>query len=392
MQNCKDTKFKNLAPLILKPLASVLSQAKVDESEERIALASVYVGMLSFHLLIPSSPLDPGMKLAAKVAEWSSYLHSLGSELVAIIMESGLSTGNFYPDTPAVVTLTKEADYATSKQIKQDKKRVERPQDIPPFHQLFREVQHFSKTIGNVGNILNLLNSFCEEKVDQKHSSFQAMEINWQSSASAFFKKIVLAYACYEDVTSPFLAALGMIQNGIRNYAHCKLANDDRMRSVVLTVQDNLLQYPNVSNCKMIEMKSVSFISDAFDCHNMKQADEQQGGEKMVKKCKFSFLMASLSHLFLLKSANLLKHETWVKYSSWLFGSISKAWNLASEKQVLDESEEERNERQYREHVPDHGKEFAKIFESAENPDEDLSEDATDRDDDAIVDNVSISD
>ena len=126
IQNCKNEKFKSLSSTILKPLASALLHADGCKSEEAIALASVFVGLISFHLLIPSSPLDPGMKPAAKVLEWNSYLENLNSRLVATRMESGLSDGNFYPSTHTISALLKEASHANEKMKKQDKKRVEK--------------------------------------------------------------------------------------------------------------------------------------------------------------------------------------------------------------------------------------------------------------------------
>jgi midasin (ATPase involved in ribosome maturation) len=400
IQNCKDKRFKTLAPFILKPLASALQEAKTDNSEEAIALASVYIGILSFHLLIPSSPLDPGMKPAAKVAEWNSYLQTLSSRLVAIRMESGLSTGNFYPSTQNATALLEEATFATNKQSRQEKKRVTRPPDVLPFHQLFREVQHFSKTIANVQNILGLLNSFSEEENNQTHTASIAKEINWQSSASAFFNKVASNYTSYEDVTSPFLAALGMMQNGIRSYVQCKYTANESTKLLVLDIQDNLLQYPNISFNDRIDNKNISHISDAFDSHDMIDSHEVQI-QKLGKRCKFSYLMASLSHLVLLKTANIPKEDDWIKLSSLLFGSMARAWDLAGEQSMdeepgREESEEERNEREYRDHFPDHRKDFTKIIEATEvaasGQYEDVSEDEEESNDDIIVDNVSISD
>ena len=398
IQNCDNQKFKSLSLSILKPLASALLRADGGKCEEAMALASVLVGLISFHLLIPSSPLDPGMKPAAKVIEWNSYLESLNSRLVAIRMESGLSDGNFYPNTHTICTLLEEASHANEKMNKQDKKKVNRPLDIPMFHQLFREIQHFSKTIANVQNVLDLINSFSEENVN---SNRFASEMNWQCSASSFFNKIVSRYACYDDVTSPFLAALGIMQNGLRNYACYKLKREELSNFHVLALQDSLLKYPNISHHDSINMKSIGYISAALEVHDLALSEITQL-KKIGNRSKFSCLMATLSHLTLMKSANIVKQVDIIKISSWLLGSISRAWDLAGENHgsgntgssSQEESEEERNEREFREQFPDHGKDFTKIIEKTEAvaAGEDIEEDDAEIDSGFVVNNVSISD
>ena len=155
-----------LLSLICVPLASTFCKAKLERSRELFELALIYVGLLSFHLLIPPTPLDPGVKPAAKVKEWESHLLGVSSNLISTRMESGLNNGNFYPNSPAISSLLNEASFCQNKMKTQIKKRVGRPKNVPTFRQLFNEVQHFANTIASVQNVLNMINSIsCQDQI-----------------------------------------------------------------------------------------------------------------------------------------------------------------------------------------------------------------------------------
>jgi len=370
LQKCKDKKFSGIATKTLKPLTSILCGDDSD-SDETIALASVYVGIIAFHLLMPASPLDPGVKPAAKISEWNSYLQHLSSTLVALRMHSGLSTGNFYPETPEVATLLQQANHASRKRDGQEKKRVERPSNSPPFHELYREVQHFANTISSIDNVLKLIDSIRHGTSSDIQSSCQAMEINWQSSVSAFSTKLLSNYACYEDVITPCLAALGIMQNGIRSFAHSRLNCKESMMGAVLAIQNNMMQYPNIAYHNFIDPNSISNISSAFDAHAMNHTD-QAHIQKLGKRCKISYFLAGICQLALLKSGNIYNENELIRIASLLFGSISRAWDSDCSKTITEtsnenETQDEREERQFREQFPDHGKDFAKIIETTEN-------------------------
>ena len=395
---CTNEKFKSVAPLVLNQFVAALREAKQKTSDEAIALLSIYVGLISFHLLIPSSPLDPGTKPAAKVLEWESHIQNLSSRLISIRMESGLSNGDFYPMTQTVVTLLEEATHAKKKMINQDKKMVKRPLNVPTFRQLYRETLHFSKTIASIQSVDGLVNALSSQSIiDSKHFS---AENNWQCSASAFFNKIIANYGCYEDVTHPFLASLGMIQQGLRNYSYHKLQIRNLSNYGILKIQDILLKYPNTSYDEEISFKAIGIISAAFESHHLMRIDEAQM-KKIAKKTMYSFLMATLSHLIIMKSAYIVNQFDSIRSAAWLFGSISRAWASAAEKNAIDintstkeESEEEKNERELREQFPDHGKAFNKIIETveAEAAGEEIDYDDTIESDGLVVDNVSITD
>ena len=77
-----------------------------NESEEgsfpwkrHLARARVYLGLLRLNLLVPSSPIDPGRKPAAKAEELGWFLKEIGSNLLSHSLHFGLSYGDFAPDS-----------------------------------------------------------------------------------------------------------------------------------------------------------------------------------------------------------------------------------------------------------------------------------------------------
>ena len=372
LESCRNKKFQSLARLALKPLGSIMKNKAKQQCEESMAIASIFVGLLSFHLLIPSSTLDPGTKPAAKAEELGSYLQMLSSKLVSLRLMSGFNSGDFYPNTSDVFTLVEEADRVYNKKSRQDKKRVERPQNAPEFHQLVQETIHFANTIASCDNVLRLLNSISNQNNESRETIIE-MELNWQSSSLSFVQKVTSIFACYEDVTSPFLAALGMLQTGIRSLSYQKLVLPER-NSSISKAQEYLLQYPNSSLHDSISKSTISSISDAFDFDVQESSSDHDKFQlvKLGKRSKFSFLLATISHLVLLKAVNCVDRKTWTKKSSWLFHLIARAWELAGDKASLknddspDETEDEKNKRQFREQFPDHRKEFSKLIEVTE--------------------------
>ena len=115
INSCKSKKFQSIASRTLKPIASIMADEAKHVCEASMALVSVYVGLISFHLLIPTSPLDPGTKPAAKATELGAYIKILSSKLVAVRAQPGLSNGNFDPDNMKVTTLIEESNQVSSK-------------------------------------------------------------------------------------------------------------------------------------------------------------------------------------------------------------------------------------------------------------------------------------
>lgn len=370
LNNCKHKLFVRLAINIFPSLLTVMSKLEDDcNNDDAFYEAMIYVGLIRFHLSIPCSPMDPGQKPGAKVSEWDYYLQELGSKFVAIRIENGLETGNFEPNNPSILDLTDALTIAESKRSRQQKKKVERPSNSPPFFDFFKEVHHFAKTVANTDNVLGLMKSICSDEEGAEFESNRQKEVNWQSSAVAFQTQVTRKYACYEDVTSPFLAALGIIQDSLRCLIHQKAKQKVPFNKQVMEFQDQLLSYPNVKLGVSFKVDILQDISKLFQCI-ARGFEETSTVTKMEKNSQLSTLLALLTNICILKKKSLVDNENILKLSSWIFKSLADAWNLSNSGDLLsdpdDETDDEKKEREYREQFPDHAKEFNKIIESVE--------------------------
>ena len=369
IQSCKHGRFVKLAAKVLPSLLASIE--KMDQSSSRfgLALASVYVGILRFHLTLPASPLDPGKKPAAKVAQWNHHLQYLGSKLVTMRMESGLITGNFEPDNDEVTIVMDTLSHGHKKRTNEEKKCVERPADIPPFYDLFKEVHHFASTVASADNILGLLQTIQDDNGAEVESTKKQKEVNWQASTAAFCNQMTIKYSSYEDVTSPFLAALGMIRNGLRCILHHNTTAEVAPNVATMILQDRLMQYPNVKLSRDFHVNDLHEISRAFGAV-AEVNQEVFHTKKMEKNGQLSYLLSTLSNLSILKDRHAIDDNKFMEITSYIFRSIADAWNASKSESSTtdedDETEEERMERQFREQFPDHAKEFNKIVEAIE--------------------------
>jgi AAA ATPase containing von Willebrand factor type A (vWA) domain len=369
VEQCKHQTFLRLATQILVPFINVYRRlSQIHSSSENIGkdlpLAEVYLGILRFHLLIPSSPLDPGKKPGAKVKQWDSYVQELCSRLLAIRMEYGLSTGNFEPNTADAHNTLRTLDYCQRKRSIQERKRVERPSTVSPFFELFREVKHFADTIASVDNILLLLHGICAQKEGKDSSPCAQKEITWQSSAVAFTERILDKYACYEDVTEPFLAALGMIQKGLRALLNGKGTNKSSPTSALLLVQDQLLKYPNVEASLTCDPKWLNHLRVSF--HDA-STSVQEGSDliKMGKSTQLSILLSNLANTCILRERRGLTDIKFMRITSSIFEAFVDAWN--SDRSILNNSSDtDPSTIEDSEQFPDHASEFHRMFEDLE--------------------------
>ena len=369
IQFCKHRKFTSLVSTVMPPLFDSMRNIDNSSSNFSVALASVFIGIFRFHLTLPASPLDPGKKPAAKVAQWNSQIQYLGSTLVGMRMESGLVTGNFEPDNDDVTSVMDDLAHGHKKLAREKKKCVERPSDIPLFYDLFKDVHHFASTVASVDSILELVRTLQDDQRSESDSTKKQKEVNWQASAVAFCNQMISKYAYYEDVTSPFLAALGMIRNGLRCIFHHSFMGEASSFVKVTKLQDKLLRYPNVQISADFDSKNLQEISASFEAV-AKVNNEALHTDKMEKTSQLSYILSTLSNLCILKHRGAIDEKKCMEIASYIFQSMANAWKAsgsgANVTDTEDETEEERLERQFREQFPDHAREFNKIIEAVE--------------------------
>eukprot|EP00563_Minutocellus_polymorphus_P011097 CAMPEP_0181061420 /NCGR_PEP_ID=MMETSP1070-20121207/22512_1 /TAXON_ID=265543 /ORGANISM="Minutocellus polymorphus, Strain NH13" /LENGTH=5087 /DNA_ID=CAMNT_0023141375 /DNA_START=277 /DNA_END=15540 /DNA_ORIENTATION=+ len=390
VNSCRNEPFRTLLQKVALPLIVTVRKLRCNRDvdggpprQEQFALAWLYLGLLRLHLLVPTSPLDPARKPAAKMSQLDLYLESLASQLTVRKLDSGLESGDFAPSSPEALSLLEKAEKASAKRANQAKKRVERPGDAPPFAHLFQETRHFAKTTANIDRVLSL-----SQLIQTDTEKGASLETNWQSNGSAFIARISSFFSAYEDVTLPLIAAVNMLQQGLRQlvYSQSKVEEDFSVEGRVVALSDRLLRYPMGDIFNPVVMGGdVDLVSKAMGNLRSTSTDELGARQKGSVKTQLSVLMASLArtaaaavefqHRYGARDAlsNHVARET--------MSAIVTAWQRmdsntesVSDQQPKDdkhiygatESDEEKTERLFREQFPDHGKEFNTILEAVE--------------------------
>ena len=371
LNKCNHRVFQALLSKVILPLFTILNEVKSKKSDEDIALAMAYIGLLRFHIFAPATSMDPGRRPAAKVKQLDAYQLYLSSNLAAKRMEFGLSTGCFAPSDSESCAMLQECSRVHKKCLNQMKKQVERSPNAPPFLQLFREVQHFAKTVAKIDIVISLLECIRSVKSDNNNnivSSAWEKELNWQSSASAFCSRISSHYAYYEDVTIPFLAAIRNLQDGIRCFAQFFLGKNSKLDDELLHIQDGLIQFPMGNTFEKFDPKSLDHIFNGVTNSNIVSSD------RAAKQCQLLYLFSILSRMNIQVSSKGSIDPYFIQNASFIFHSIVKAWYHSEEQVEIKSSEkitdEESEECAFREQFPDHGKEFRQIIEEIEMNDE----------------------
>jgi hypothetical protein len=350
-----------------------------------LAQAWIYIGLLRLHLLVPSSPIDPGRKPAAKVEQLNFLTRDIDSNILSISLHNGLSDGDFGVNTPASQFLCNQKSIYYKKKARQEKKIIQRPPNSPPFYDLYREIHHFCKTF-SVKKVTNMI-SLIETATD---SSFRSQENNLQCSAAAFCNRLSTVYFMYEDVTIPCTNEIQTIQRGLRELsllrahtAHSKL---------ILDTQNLLLKYPCIDNHNPSLLIEDSLVKSFEELQLQFDLTERNGARSEIDKIVRSFHIASLFRLHLYASLN----KTYSGLSNTDFQSAISSLSLIASSSMIDtdqkshrdnktkeETEAEREERELREYFPDHGAEFQRIltrFEESEDDHEDGYSNDTERD------------
>lgn len=105
-----------------------------------------------------------------------------------------------------------------------EREAIERPQDRPSFHALFRDVHAFCKGIGNASRITDLAESLYGFVVPDgtdaggvERTGVLREEAVWQGAAGAFVGRLREEYEdAYVDVVTGICDAVGVIRAGIR--------------------------------------------------------------------------------------------------------------------------------------------------------------------------------
>ena len=385
-KHCKNKSLQSHVSMLVIPLIENIQA--INESEEgsvnqkrHVDLSWVYLGLLRLNLLVPSSPIDPGRKPAAKVEQLDWFLNEVGSSLLSYSLHYGLSYGDFAPESPSTEQLNDLFEYTSKKRANQEKKIIERPDNAPPFHDLFREIHHFCKTVANPNSVVSLVETIEKDGADS--SSFRAQEINWQCSATSFCTRLSTVYSMYEDITIPCANEIRAIQRGLRGLALNQAVS--HQTSMLVNTQDKLLTYP--------------FGNNRFSLHLTKESYSQvmkelllrfgAGGGSRKQDTVIIHRSIQLAALMRVQVNQMMSHHEHVSGDNLsevnsLFSSLAQLPDVTPEDEKASPNikppltEEDKEEKEFREYFPDHGAEFNRIVESSLNDDDDLNEEEGD--------------
>lgn len=383
LQNCHQKSLRDHFDKLLKPLVETLRMANnTNESalhkKRLIGKAWIYIGLLRLHLLIPSSPIDPGKKPAAKVNQLNWLLKSIRSNLLSYRLHFGLSCGDFIPDSPMTRQLLLQSKHTSMKRDNQEKKIIERPTNSPHFSELFSEVHQFCKTTASVTNVLSLLASI---ENNSSEFNFRSQEVNWQCSASSFCCRLSTCYSMYEDITIPIANEIRSIQRGLRELA---LANNTQSKKYIEIViaQDKLLEFPFKHNVFLHPIvKDCSFRNIMQDLMLQFDANKACVVERNTDLCYQSYLLASLVRLQIqlqLHRKSKFSKKVLNKINSLFLellnsSGIDSRWDSRTVPQEgPDNKETDHDEKVFQEFFPNHGAEFERLATS--NDDDDLQD------------------
>jgi midasin (ATPase involved in ribosome maturation) len=360
------------------PLVQALQALEASEEgglswRRHLAHAWIHIGLLRLHLLIPSSPIDPGRKPAEKVEQLNWFLDDVTSKLSSYSLHFGMTCGDFAPDTAATKQLFTFAEHASKKKGGQQKKIIERPSNSPPFQELFREIHHFCRTVASTNNVLSLADAI------ENQSNSRSQEINWQYSAAAFSDRLSSVYSMYEDITIPCLIEIRSIQRGLRELA---LNYDVSSKAgAIVEMQDALLTYPIVNTSFSHHLTNQSY-SDV-----VKELSHRFGIDGCAKQDVGAILrsleLATLMRLQLgskTNRQNKLHGETLDQVNS-MFASLAQSAGIENVSTSIADKDanEDQEEKELREYFPDHGAEFQRIIARLE---EDEDGDESDEEED----------
>ena len=331
------------------------------------ARAWIYLGLIRLQLLVPSAPIDPGQKPAIKVDELDWFLQDIRTNLLSYSLHYGLSRGDFAPDVESTKRLFALLDSTSKKRLNQEKKIIERPLLAPPYHDLFREIHHFCKTVVSPSIVQGLIDSI---ENDCGESRFRSYEVNWQCSANTFCTRLTAVYSMYEDITIPCINEIRAVQRGLRELGLAYQEECPQAR-LLAKAQDELLMYPlgNIRvACRLTEECYSTFLNDLLERSGL---DAEKGKKHDTIVIHRSIQLATLTRLQIAQMTNChsevsggILHEV-----NSLFSSLAQLPEtveydgLSGSNREFNESEKE--EKVFRELFPDHGAEFERIVASS---------------------------
>ena len=376
LQECKNLCFREIFEQLFVPVLK-LTHSPSGLNEGTCALSYVYLGLFQLKMLLPSTPLDPARKPAAKVLQLNRELKDLGSQITVSRWESRLIAGDDLILDQNIHKVIERAAILSNKRERQSKKLLERSADAPAFAKLFQELHNFSRTTLNVDKVLKLATSLFNTSEREDTLSVDSNELNWQETVCSFIERLLNHYNVYEDICIPCTNAMRNVQWGIRELKRLKhKANHSPKGSTLMS----LLAYPMMNDSIMLS--KILTNGKYSKCAQVTAMFASIARTELIIRYRRKLDHKSLS--IFNRSFDVVVNA-WKKYESdeleVVKGDIDDIFR-DKHSGVQHENEEEAELRKLRERFPDHANEFQLIIDAVNGDDlmnynDELKEDAT---------------
>lgn len=305
-------------------LRKLWCSSTTDSSQPReVAITRVKLGLLMFHMLLPESPVDPGLRPLGELNILSRRFDRLEIEQFAVLLEQETSLDGATREREAR-RLELERESITRERDQTAEMVVTRPPDVPNFASLYQETHDFARSVMQVDSITRLIDSFSHENARVR------IALNWEKTAELFCDRLLTTYQAYEDVTAPLVEAIGNVRSGLHAMRQaCSYPTQSHLSSLVT----------GFTRIPMLTLDVPEILSSTELLLGL--ADRPD------------FCMALLSRTVLSRQVFGLSRQLTLRWRSL----VERLLRLESAKaEILDSalSEEERREKKFKEIFPDY--------------------------------------
>jgi MoxR-like ATPase len=311
---------------------------------ERVAVANLNVGLFALLLLVPHCAVDPAARFALK----ATFLRGVvEDDCLALEQRKQLERWLYGATQSDALQQLSEAVNRDSKRLATVEAKVQsRGENAPDFALLHAEIERFVRSFGDAGRIKSVQASVTTEQ-----------NVQFQSSASSFLRALHSQYSMYRDVTVPLSTAVLDMRFGMELLSHVR--NDGALFSSLVP---RLLAVPS---CASVVEGLARLVEECAT-----QDVAKLGTGMFVALLKWSELAIAESRP---PSASLM-HALGV-----LFRAFAQSWTVSREREEqikqakeaavryktstehVIETDEQRDERLYRQMFPSYANAFADL-------------------------------
>ncbi|CAJ1949588.1 unnamed protein product [Cylindrotheca closterium] len=369
---------------VLTPLLQAMQEAWKQEDGSKaydlqFGLVSIYLGILRLHILAPDSPLDPGRAPVAKMALIDRKLIELETELIALRLDSGFMRGDFAPSSDNALEILETGSALVKKRMLQAKKVVERVSSAPPYFEFYRETKDFLDNVAGKPTVLELTRALLENPTAEVMQRAQ----NWLRTTAAFCQRFGDFYNAYEEVVSGLISSMQLVQDGILVISQREVSKHAIGNAELLK---NLLTFPAIDHANTIQSLVTTLTSYL--------TSDEVGNAQEKSDLLFSLSVAILARLLMKQYIEGLTSREMV-WGYKIFEALGSSHHTGrADKESLDETLEDAQEREFREQFPSHRDEFNALLRVEEEEDDDDASETqeVDGDDDAVLASAEFSD